>query len=160
MAKAWVLPNAVDTDVILPGRYLNITDPAELASHALEGLDPELAKKIKKGDFILAGRNFGCGSSREQAPVALKALGVQCVIAESFARIFYRNALNIGLLVLETKDNINELVSSGDEVELSGDRKELRNLTKDTKLRLTPLPEFMARIVDAGGIVPYLKKES
>lgn len=159
MAKAWVLPDAIDTDVILPGRYLSLTSEAELAKHALEGWDPKLAISIGKGDIIVAGRNFGCGSSREQAPVALKGLGIKCIIAESFARIFYRNAINIGLIVLEIMvGKLDCKVEAGDEVELVNNWSELSNLSKGNSIKLITPPDFITSIIKNGGIVAHLKK--
>ena len=146
----------VDTDVIIPARYLNSSDPAELATHCMEDIDTEFVKKVKKGDIIVADKNFGCGSSREHAPIAIKAAGVSCVIAETFARIFYRNAINIGLPVIVCKD-LYDHVSDGDEMELS--------LTDGTAsvngqtFTCTKLPPYMQNILDQGGLIASLNKE-
>ena len=146
----------VDTDVIIPARYLNSSDPAELAQHCMEDIDKDFIKNVKKGDIIVAEKNFGCGSSREHAPIAIKAAGVSCVIAETFARIFYRNAINIGLPVIVCKD-LYDHVSDGDEMELS--------LTDGTAsvngqtFTCTKLPPYMQNILDQGGLIASLNKE-
>lgn len=159
MATAWVLPDSMNSDVILPGRYLTMTDENELSQYVFSGWDTELAKKIGVGDIIVAGRNFGCGSGREQGPLAIKGLGIRCIIAESFARIFYRNAVNLGLLVLESKEPIFEKVESKDEVELESNWESLTNITKKTHISLVPPPKYLLNIIHSGGIVPYLKKK-
>ena len=148
--------NNVDTDVILPGKYLVMMDPKDLAKHALEGLDPAFPEKAKKGVIVVGGKNFGCGSSREQAPLALKYSGVRCVVAESFARIFFRNAINIGLPVVECK-GISEAVENGDELAVDFDTGEVRNASKGKTLRATKLPVFILEILSDGGLIENLQ---
>lgn len=155
--RAWKYGDHVDTDVIIPARYLNTSDPAELAQHVLEDLDPEFRKKMKPGDIIVAGENFGSGSSREHAPLAIKASGVSCVIAKSFARIFYRNAINIGLPILEAPEAV-ERIDTGDELEVDFSKGEIRNLTKGETYTAKPFPEFVMEIIRAGGLVEYTKR--
>ncbi|MGA8475715.1 MAG: 3-isopropylmalate dehydratase small subunit [Candidatus Cybelea sp.] len=147
----------VDTDVIIPGKYCNIIDPAELGKHALEGLDPEYTGRMKAGDIIVAGTNFGCGSSREVAPIAIKGSGTSAVIAKSFARIFYRNALNIGLPIFESAEAVDG-IESGDEIELEPESGIIRNLSKGKTYRSAEFPPFMRSLIDAGGLVPYVEK--
>jgi 3-isopropylmalate/(R)-2-methylmalate dehydratase small subunit len=147
----------VDTDVILPGKYLVLIDPKELAKHALEGLDPTFPEKAKKGVVIVGGKNFGCGSSREQAPLALKYAGVQCVIAESFARIFFRNAINIGLPVIECK-GISAAVDNGDELAVDFEAGKIQNLSKRQSLQVTKLPPFILEILSDGGLIENLRR--
>jgi len=149
--------NNVDTDVILPGKYLILMDPRDLAKHALEGLDPAFPGKAKNGVIVVGGKNFGCGSSREQAPIALKYSGVKCVVAESFARIFFRNAINIGLPVVECK-GIWEAVETGDELTVDFDKGEVRNTSKGKTLRATKLPAFILEILSDGGLIENLQK--
>ena len=144
----------VDTDVIIPARYLNSSEPAELASHCMEDLDAEFIKKVKKGDIIVADKNFGCGSSREHAPIAIKAAGVGCVIAETFARIFYRNAINIGLPIIECPEAARG-IEAGDEVEVDFDSGKIYNRTKGTEFQGQAFPEFMQKLIAAGGLVKY-----
>jgi 3-isopropylmalate/(R)-2-methylmalate dehydratase small subunit len=146
----------VDTDVIIPARYLNTTDPAELASHCMEDIDASFAKAVRKGDVIVAGSNFGCGSSREHAPIAIKASGVSCVVASSFARIFYRNAINIGLPILELSE-ADKLAKSGDEIRVDLATGEVENLTTGAKARGKGFPPFMQGIMKAGGLIEYVK---
>jgi len=155
--KAVKFGNNVDTDVILPGKYLVLIDPQELAKHAMEGLDPKFGQKVKDGAIIVAGKNFGCGSSREQAPIALKFAGVKCLLAESFARIFYRNAVNIGLPILECP-GISNKVSEGDELNVDLNRGLIKNESKKLELRATPLPGFILELIDDGGLIEHLKK--
>ena len=145
----------VDTDVIIPARYLNSSEPAELASHCMEDLDAEFIKKVKKGDIIVADKNFGCGSSREHAPIAIKAAGVGCVIAETFARIFYRNAINIGLPIIECPEAAQE-IEAGDEVEVDFDSGVITDKTKGTTYQGQAFPPFMQKIIDCGGLVNYI----
>lgn len=154
--KALVYGDNINTDYILPGIYLELTDPKEIAKHAMEGIDPEFAQKIKLGGMIIGGRNFGLGSSREHAPIALKYSGVGAVIAESFARIFYRNIINLGLPALELI-NASKIIKEGDvlTVNLS---KGIITINKEKKLRFTPIPPFMQEILDEGGLAPYIKK--
>ncbi len=149
--------NNVDTDVILPGKYLILMDPKDLAKHALEGLDPAFPEKAKKGVIVVGGKNFGCGSSREQAPLALKYSGVMCVVAESFARIFFRNAINIGLPVVEC-EGIWEAVENGDELAVDFDKGEVRNASKGKTLRATKLPAFILEILSDGGLIENLQR--
>ncbi|MEN4006563.1 MAG: 3-isopropylmalate dehydratase small subunit [Methanobacteriaceae archaeon] len=153
--KVWKFGDDIDTDLIIPGRYLVLKDEKDLAACAMEGCDPEFAKKVKPGDIIVGGRNFGCGSSREHAPIAIKAAGVSAVVAESFAGIFYRNSINVGLPLIEIKD-ISKHVSQGDEIEM--EKGILKNLTTGKKFKIKGLPEFMVEILNEGGLIPYLKK--
>jgi 3-isopropylmalate/(R)-2-methylmalate dehydratase small subunit len=147
----------VDTDAIIPARYLNISEPAELAKHCMEGIDPEFIKRVKPGDIIMATTNFGSGSSREHAPLAIKAAGISCVIAKSFARIFFRNAINIGLPLLECEEAVDK-TEAGDvlEVDLSSGR--IKNTTSGLEFTAKPYPEFMAELISAGGLIEYTKK--
>jgi len=147
----------VDTDVIIPGKYCNIIDQAELGRHALEGLDPEFTTRMKPGDIIVAETNFGCGSSREVAPIAIKGSGTSAVIAKSFARIFYRNALNIGLPIFESAEAVDG-IEAGDEIELEPASGVIRNITKGTTYRSAEFPPFMRALIDAGGLVPYVER--
>jgi 3-isopropylmalate/(R)-2-methylmalate dehydratase small subunit len=147
----------VDTDVILPGKYLVLIDPNELAKHAMEGLDPAFPKKAKKGIIVVGGKNFGCGSSREQAPLALKYSGVKCVLAESFARIFFRNAINIGLPVIEHK-GISAAVNNGDEVTVNFETWTIQNLTKGEFFQAAKLPPFILQILADGGLIENLRR--
>jgi len=149
--------NDVNTDLIIPGKYLTILDSDELAKHAMEGLDPEFAAKAKEGVIIAAGRNFGCGSSREQAPIALKYAGVKCILAESFARIFYRNAINIGLPVLESADVLSR-VTSGDQLLIDLADGKIVNLSKNESFQALKLPDFVLEIIEDGGLIEHLKK--
>lgn len=149
----------VNTDVILPARYLNITDPTELAPHCMEDLDPSFIKKVKSGDIIVAGENFGCGSSREHAPIAIKAAGVSVVIAESFARIFYRNAFNVGLPILECK-RVTENVGTGDLLEVNVDTGLIKNQTRKGELYASAIPPFMKKILESGGLMKWVEKRA
>ena len=155
--KAIKFEDNVDTDVILPGQYLVLTDTMELAKHAMEGLDPTFTTKIHDGAIIVAGKNFGCGSSREQAPLALKHAGIECVLAESFARIFYRNAITIGLPVLECS-RISSKVEEGDELGVDLRAGEVENKSKNLVLQATQLPEFIVEILDDGGLIEHLRR--
>ena len=155
--KAIKFGNNVDTDVILPGQYLVLTDPMELAKHAMEGLDATFTRKIHDGAIIVAGKNFGCGSSREQAPLALKHAGVKCVVAESFARIFYRNAITIGLPVLECPE-VSSKVEEGDELVVDLRAGEVENKSKNLVLKATQLPGFLMEILDDGGLIEHLRR--
>ena len=148
----------VDTDVIIPARYLNIADPVELATHCMEDIDTEFVKNVKKGDIMVATKNFGCGSSREHAPLALKACGVKCVIAASFARIFYRNAINIGLPIIECPE-ASKGIEAGDEVEIDFDSGMIYNRTKDTSFQGQAFPEFMQKLIQAGGLINYINEK-
>lgn len=145
----------VDTDVIIPARYLNSSDPAELAAHCMEDIDKEFTRRVQPGDIIVADKNFGCGSSREHAPIAIKAAGVSCVIAETFARIFYRNAINIGLPIIECPE-ASKGIEAGDEVEVDFDSGIITNKTKGTQFRGQAFPPFMQKIIAAGGLVNYI----
>ena len=155
--KIYKYGDNVDTDVIIPARYLNSFDAKELASHAMVDIDPDFAKTVESGDIIVAGKNFGCGSSREHAPMAIKAAGISCVIAESFARIFYRNAINIGLPIVECPEAARD-IEKGDEVEVDFDNGIIRNLSKEKEYPIQPFPEFMQRIIEAEGLVNYIIK--
>ena len=145
----------VDTDVIIPARYLNKSDEAWLASHCMEDIDADFVNKVKKGDIIVAEKNFGCGSSREHAPIAIKAAGVSCVIAETFARIFYRNEINIGLPIIECAE-ASKGIDAGDEVLVDFDSGIIKNLTKGTEFKGQAFPPFMQKIIDAEGLVNYI----
>ncbi len=148
----------VDTDVIIPARYLNSSDPAELVAHCMEDIDKDFIKKVNKGDIMVADKNFGCGSSREHAPIAIKAAGVSCVIAETFARIFYRNAINIGLPIIECPE-ASKGIDGGDEVMVDFDSGIIQNLTKGTQFKGQAFPEFMQKIIDAEGLVNYINQK-
>lgn len=146
----------IDTDVIIPARYLNTSDPAELAKHCMEDIDKAFASKVKPGDVMVGGANFGCGSSREHAPIAIRAAGMSCVIAKSFARIFFRNAINIGLPILECAAAADG-IAEGDEVEVDLDTGVITNRTKNETYQAAPFPEFMQNIIRCGGLVNYTK---
>jgi len=156
--KIWKFKDNIDTDVIIPARYLNTTDPKELALHCMEDYDSEFVKKINQGDIIVAGRNFGCGSSREHAPIALKTAGVSCIIAQSFARIFFRNAINIGLPIFESEE-IADQCSEGDFLKVDTARGIIENINKDRAYKLNPLPTFIQNIISLGGLRKYVKEE-
>ncbi|MDD3279507.1 MAG: 3-isopropylmalate dehydratase small subunit [Lachnospiraceae bacterium] len=145
----------VDTDVIIPARYLNSSDPAELAEHCMEDIDKDFIKNVKKGDIIVANKNFGCGSSREHAPIAIKAAGVSCVIAETFARIFYRNSINIGLPIIECREAA-EAIEAGDQVEIDFDLGLIKDLTKGTEYKGQAFPPFMQKIIASEGLINYI----
>lgn len=149
----------VDTDVIIPARYLNSFDAKELASHAMVDIDPEFANKVRPGDLIVANKNFGCGSSREHAPLCLKAAGVSCVIAETFARIFYRNAINIGLPIIECPEAA-KAIEAGDDVEVDFDTGIIYDHTKGTQYQGQAFPEFMQKIIRAEGLINYINSQS
>ena len=149
----------VDTDVIIPARYLNSSDPAELAKHCMEDIDKDFVSNVKKGDIIVADKNFGCGSSREHAPIAIKAAGVSCVIAETFARIFYRNSINIGLPIIECPE-ASKGIEAGDEVEVDFDSGMIYNLTRNTQFKGQAFPEFMQKIIAAEGLVNYINNKN
>ncbi|MBU4349536.1 3-isopropylmalate dehydratase small subunit [bacterium] len=156
--KVWKFKDNIDTDVIIPARYLNTSDPEELALHCMEDYDSEFVKKMNQGDIVVAGRNFGCGSSREHAPIALKAAGVSCIIAKSFARIFFRNAINIGLPIFESIEVV-EQCSQGDILEADTVQGVIKNLTKDKVYKTNLLPEFIQKIIAVGGLREYVKEE-
>jgi 3-isopropylmalate/(R)-2-methylmalate dehydratase small subunit len=149
--------NNVDTDVIIPARYLNTTDPKELAAHCMEDLDPEFKNKVRPGDIIVAGANFGCGSSREHAPIAIKASGISCVIAETFARIFFRNAINIGLPIVECPKAARD-IKDGDQVAVDLTTGEITNLTTGKVYKAPPFPPFMQELIKLGGLVEYVRE--
>ena len=148
----------VDTDVIIPARYLNSSDPKELAAHCMEDIDKEFVNQVKSGDLIVADKNFGCGSSREHAPLAIKAAGVSCVIAQTFARIFYRNAINIGLPIIECPE-ASRGIEDGDQVEVDFDSGMIYNRTKGTQFKGQAFPEFMQKIIAAEGLVNYINSQ-
>jgi 3-isopropylmalate/(R)-2-methylmalate dehydratase small subunit len=156
--KVWKYGNNVDTDAIIAARYLNTSDEQELASHCMEDLDATFAGNVQPGDIIVAGANFGCGSSREHAPVAIKAAGVQCVVAESFARIFFRNAINIGLPILQCPDAAHS-AQTDHELEINLAEGLIRNITLDQTYRATPYPPFMLAIIEAGGLINYTRQK-
>lgn len=148
----------VDTDVIIPARYLNVPDPAELAKHCMEDIDKEFVNKVSEGDIIVADKNFGCGSSREHAPIAIKAAGVSCVIAETFARIFYRNAINIGLPIIECPE-ASKAIEEGDQIEVDFDSGRIYNKTKNEEYQGQAFPEFMQKIISNGGLINYINNK-
>ena len=156
--KIWKFKDNIDTDVIIPARYLNTSDPKELALHCMEDYDSKFVKKMNQGDIVAAGRNFGCGSSREHAPIALKAAGVSCIIAQSFARIFFRNAINIGLPIFESEE-VADQCSQGDILEIDSTQGIIKNLTKDKIYKTNLLPEFIQKIIAVGGLREYVKEE-
>ncbi|MFQ5442281.1 MAG: 3-isopropylmalate dehydratase small subunit [Thermodesulfobacteriota bacterium] len=156
--RAWKYGSDVDTDRIIPARYLNTSDPKELAKHCMEDEDASFASKVKKGDIIVAGKNFGCGSSREHAPIAIKASGVSCVIAESFARIFFRNSFNMGLPILESVEAV-RATKKGDVLEVNITRGEIRNVTRGRTFKARPVPEFMEELLRAGGLLKSIKRK-
>ena len=147
----------VDTDAIIPARYLTVSEPEELAQHCMEGIDSEFLNRVQPGDIIVATTNFGCGSSREHAPIAIKAAGISCVIAQSFARIFFRNAINIGLPLLECAQA--DEIEQGDELEVALKKGEIKNITRDSLLKAEPYPDFMLEIISAGGLIEYTRKK-
>ncbi len=158
--KAWKFGSDVDTDAIIPARYLNTSDPKELAAHCMEdSTHPDFAAKMKPGDIIVADKNFGCGSSREHAPIAIKAANVSCVVARSFARIFYRNSFNMGLPIFESAEAVDG-ISEGDAIEVDADKGIIRNLTTNREFTATPVPAFMQELVAAGGLMAYTKKKA
>ena len=156
--KAWKFGDNIDTDAIIPARYLNTIDPAELAKHVMEDADPEFPSKVSEGDIIVGGVNFGCGSSREHAPIAIKAAGVSCVIAPFFARIFYRNAFNMGLPILESKEAAED-IDTGDEIEINLAEGTIENKTKGKTYKAAPVPPFMRELIEAGGLMAYTSKQ-
>ncbi len=156
--RVWKFGDDVDTDIIIPARYLNTTDPQALAAHCMEGVDPAFSQKISPGDIVVAGRNFGCGSSREHAPLALKAAGVACVVAKSFARIFFRNAFNMGLPIVECPEAAEE-AREGDELEVDLDEGLVRNLTLGRSYEARPVPAFMQELIRDGGLMGHIAKK-
>jgi 3-isopropylmalate/(R)-2-methylmalate dehydratase small subunit len=155
--KAWKFGNNIDTDAIIPARYLNTSDPDELAKHVMEDADRDFSSKVKSGDLIIAEANFGCGSSREHAPIAIKAAGIQAVVAKSFARIFYRNSFNIGLPIFESEEAA-EKIREGDEIEVDADNGVIRNITKGEEYTAKPIPPFMQELIAAGGLIEWTKR--
>jgi 3-isopropylmalate dehydratase small subunit len=156
--KVHIFASDVNTDEIIPARYLNTTDKAELASHCMEDADKDFAKKVKPGDIIVAGRNFGCGSSREHAPIAIKAAGVSCVIADSFARIFSRNSINIGLPIVESPEASKD-IKKGDTVSVDTVKGVIKNITRNKSYKFEKYPSFMQKIISAGGLMGQIKKK-
>ena len=152
----WIYLDNVDTDVIIPARYLNTKDSSELAKHCMEDIDVNFSKNVKNGDFIIAGNNFGCGSSREHAPIAIKASGVKAVIAKSFARIFYRNAINIGLVIIENSEIQND-IDKNDEIIVNLENGTIINKTKNKEYNFSPYPKEIQKLIEAGGLVEYTK---
>lgn len=155
--KVWKFGDNIDTDVIIPARYLTTSDPEELARHIMEDARKEFPKKVSAGDIIVAGRNFGCGSSREHAPIAIKGAGIQAVIAKSFARIFFRNAFNIGLPIFES-ESASEGIEEGDEIEIDADKGIIKNLTRNEHYTTRPIPPFMQELLSTGGLIEWTKK--
>ncbi|KNF09981.1 3-isopropylmalate dehydratase small subunit [Gottschalkia purinilytica] len=155
--KVFKYGDNVDTDVIIPARYLNTSDPNELAKYCMIDIDEDFIKNVKKDDIIVANKNFGCGSSREHAPLAIKAAGVSCVIAKTFARIFYRNSINIGLPILECPEAVDK-IDAGDEIEVNFVEGKITNLTKNETYQAEPFPEFMQKLISKDGLVNYIKK--
>ncbi|NIA19306.1 MAG: 3-isopropylmalate dehydratase small subunit [Xanthomonadaceae bacterium] len=156
--KAWKFGDDVDTDAIIPARYLNTSDPEELAKHCMEDADPEFMQKMQVGDIIVADKNFGCGSSREHAPIAIKAAGISCVVAKTFARIFYRNAFNTGLPILESVEAAEE-IKSGDELRIDPTAGSIENLTTGKVYQAKPIPPFMQELIDDGGLMAHISKK-
>ena len=159
IGKVFKYGDNVDTDVIIPARYLNTSDPKELASHCMEDIDLNFANNVKPGDIIVANKNFGCGSSREHAPIAIKESGISCVIASTFARIFYRNSINIGLPILECDEAVKS-IEAGDELEVNFDTGVIKNLTKDEEYQGEAFPEFMQNIINNNGLIGYIKNKN
>jgi len=157
--RVWKFGSDVDTDAIIPARYLNQSDPKMLAKHAMEDERPDFIQKVKKGDILLADKNFGCGSSREHAPIALRAAGISCIIAKSFARIFYRNGLNLGLPLLESSE-ASEVIEEGDRVRVNLAAGEIFDLTQKRKFFTKPIPPFMQELIKDGGLIRHLKKKA
>src|SRR3990167_240563 len=154
--RVWKFGDNIDTDAIIPARYLNTSDPEELARHIMEDADKDFPSKVKSGNIIIAGTNFGCGSSREHAPIAIKAAGIQAVVAKSFARIFYRNAFNIGLPIFESED-ASQKIREGDEIQIDADKGIIKNITKKEEYTAKPIPPFMQDLISAGGLIEWTK---
>ncbi len=157
--KVFKYGDNIDTDVIIPARYLNISDMKELSSHCMEDIDKNFIKNVKKGDIIVANKNFGCGSSREHAPIVIKESGISCVIASTFARIFYRNAINIGLPILECEQAATN-IEAGDKIEIDFNTGIIKNITKNEEYRAEPFPEFMQNIISNGGLIKSIEKKN
>lgn len=158
IGKAFKFGNDIDTDLIIPARYLNTTEPSELAKHCMEDLDENFIHEVSEGDIIVAGENFGCGSSREHAPIAIKGAGISCVIAKSYARIFYRNSFNIGLPILESKEASNK-INQGDELKVDFSKGIIKNITKNEEYKAQAFPEFIKIIIEKDGLVGYVKNK-
>jgi 3-isopropylmalate/(R)-2-methylmalate dehydratase small subunit len=156
--RVWKFGDDVDTDVIIPVQYTSGTDPEEFGKHCMEGIDPEFPHKVKPGDILVAKKNFGCGSSREPAPIAIKAIGISCIVAKTFARIFYRNAFNIGLPLLECED-ASDQIEEGHEIEVNLDTGEIQNLTSKKSFQANPIPLFMQELIQDGGLMNHLAKK-
>lgn len=156
--RAWRFGDDIDTDAIIPARYLNTSDPAELARHVMEDADKDFPTKVQQGDILVAGKNFGCGSSREHAPLSIKAAGIQAVIARSFARIFYRNSFNIGLPIFESQD-ASDKIREGDVVEIDADTGIIRNLSRGEQYTAEMIPPFMQELIAAGGLIEWTRKK-
>ena len=155
--RVWRFGDDIDTDAIIPARYLNSSDPKELARHVMEDADKDFANKVNAGDIIVAGKNFGCGSSREHAPIAIKAAGISAVVAKSFARIFYRNAFNIGLPIFES-EGASSSVKEGEEIEIDADSGVIKNLSSHEQYDAKPIPPFMQELIASGGLIEWTKK--
>ena len=155
--RAWKFGPNIDTDAIIPACYLNVTDPEELAQHCMENENPKFGKEVKEGDMIVAETNFGCGSSREHAPIAIKAKGISCVIAKTFARIFYRNAFNMGLPIIESNEAVDG-IQDGNELEVDLEKGEVKNETTGQHFKASPIPPFMQDIIDDGGLMEHIAK--
>jgi 3-isopropylmalate/(R)-2-methylmalate dehydratase small subunit len=156
--RVWKFGDNIDTDAIIPARYLNTSDPVELAAHCMEDADPEFVSKIKGGDIILGGENFGCGSSREHAPIAIKAAGISCVIAKSFARIFYRNSFNMGLPIFESSD-LWAAIAEGEEISLDSSLGQISTIVGNKKFSINPIPPFMEELIADGGLMKHIAKK-
>ncbi|HJN03079.1 MAG: 3-isopropylmalate dehydratase small subunit [Nitrospinota bacterium] len=156
--KGWKFGSNIDTDAIIPARYLNTSDPKELAKHCMEDADPQFIQKMNQGDIIVAEKNFGCGSSREHAPIAIKETGISCVIAKTFARIFYRNSFNMGLPIFESAE-ASEKIETGDKIEVDTNAGIIKNITKNQTYKTQPIPPFMQELIDDGGLINHIKKK-
>jgi len=155
--RVWKFGDNIDTDAIIPARYLNTSDPQELAKHIMEDADKDFPSKVKAGDLIVADANFGCGSSREHAPIAIKAAGIQAVVAKSFARIFYRNAFNIGLPIFES-DEASGRIKEGDDIEIDADKGVIKNVSRNEEYAAKPIPPFMQELISAGGLIEWTRR--
>jgi 3-isopropylmalate/(R)-2-methylmalate dehydratase small subunit len=155
--RVWKVGDNIDTDIIIPGKYLNISDPKELGKHCMEGIDKEFPQKIALGDILVAGENFGCGSSREHAPLSIQAAGISCVIAKTFARIFYRNSINIGLPIIECPKAV-EKIEGKDVLEIDFSRGKISNITKGEDYEFLPFPQFLEEMIKGGGLISYARK--